>query len=124
MKIECKFVKDAKSEDWETMVAGQRVQIIKKDDYEGGRLQFGTEVVHSKDGSITCLLGASPGASTATHVMLEVLETAFPEIVNSPEGKAKLKNIVSIWKQELNADSFKKTVKQNEVALQLNVESI
>jgi len=47
-----KFIKNAKSEDWEILVAGQRVQIIKKDDYEGGKLQFGTEVVKSKDGSI------------------------------------------------------------------------
>jgi len=99
-----KFVKDAKSEDWEIMVAGQRVQIIKRDDYEGGKLQFGTEVVHSKDGSITALLGASPGASTAVHVMLEVLEIAFPEIVHSKEGTALLKTIVPTWK-----DTSKKT---------------
>ena len=108
-----KFVKDAKSEDWDLKVAGQRVQIIKKDEFEGGTLRFGTEVVHSKDGSITCLLGASPGASTAVSVMLEVLETAFPEITNSKKGKEILKAIVPSWKQELDqatfSDLFEKT---------------
>lgn len=73
-----KFVKDARSEDWELKVAGQRVQIIKRDE-EGGVLEFGTDVVHSKDGKITALLGASPGASTAVHIMLEVMQIAFPE---------------------------------------------
>lgn len=114
-----KFIKNAKSEDWEILVAGQRVQIIKKDLYEGGKLQFGTEVVKSKDGSITCLLGASPGASTATHVMLEVFEIAFPEIVNSEEGKKKLKAIVPMWKTELNAELFKASIKKSASALKL-----
>ncbi|WP_034057910.1 malate dehydrogenase (quinone) [Lacinutrix jangbogonensis] len=114
-----KFVKEAKSEDWEILVAGQRVQIIKKDEYEGGKLQFGTEVVRSKDGSITCLLGASPGASTATHVMLEVFEIAFPEVVNSKEGKEKLKKIVPIWKLELDSKIFNAQLEKSKKALKL-----
>jgi len=93
-----KFMKNAKSEDWELEIAGQRVQIIKKDAFEGGQLRFGTEVVHSENGSITCLLGASPGASTAVHVMLEVLELAFPEIVHSDNGKQLLQSLVPTWK--------------------------
>ncbi len=97
-----RFVKDAKEEDWELMVAGQRVQIIKKDEFEGGKLQFGTEVISSKDGSITCLLGASPGASTATAIMLKVLEKAFPELLESDEGKAVLKKVVPFYKTEFN----------------------
>ena len=107
-----KFVKDAKSEDWEIKVAGQRVQIIKRDEYEGGKLQFGTEVVHSKDGSITCLLGASPGASTAVSVMLEVLETAFPEVVHSNKGRALLEAIVPTWKDNSNDDLFNSQYKR------------
>ena len=91
-----KFVKDAKDEDWELMVAGQRVQIIKKDEFEGGKLQFGTEVISSKDGSITCLLGASPGASTATAIMLKVLEEAFPELLESEESKKYIKKSCSV----------------------------
>ncbi|MDQ0189111.1 malate:quinone oxidoreductase [Alicyclobacillus cycloheptanicus] len=76
------FIPTARGEDWEIVVAGQRVQVI-KDTETGGRgtLQFGTEVVCASDGTIAALLGASPGASTAVHVMLEVLEKCFPEYV-------------------------------------------
>lgn len=74
------FIPNAKSEDWDMVVAGQRVQIIKDTDVGGkGTLQFGTEVVSAADGSIAALLGASPGASTAVHVMLEIFEKCFPQ---------------------------------------------
>lgn len=73
------FIPNAKSEDWDIVVAGQRVQVIKDTPAGKGTLQFGTEVVSAADGSIAALLGASPGASTAVHVMLEVLEKCFPE---------------------------------------------
>ncbi|MFD2611491.1 malate:quinone oxidoreductase [Paenibacillus gansuensis] len=84
------FIPNAKSEDWDIVVAGQRVQVI-KDTVEGGKgtLQFGTEVVTSADGSIAGLLGASPGASTAVHVMLEVLEKCFPQQMTEWEPKIK-----------------------------------
>jgi malate dehydrogenase (quinone) len=71
------FMPSAKAEDWQLLNAGQRAQVIKKDSVKGGVLQFGTEVITSRDGSISGLLGASPGASTAVHVMLEVLERSF-----------------------------------------------
>ncbi|KGX89271.1 malate dehydrogenase (quinone) [Pontibacillus marinus] len=84
------FIPNAKSEDWHLVEAGQRVQIIKDTDSEGkGTLQFGTEVVSSADGSVAALLGASPGASTAVHVMLEVIEKCFPEQVKEWEPKIK-----------------------------------
>ncbi len=74
------FIPTAKLEDWDVVVAGQRVQVIKDTETGGkGTLQFGTEVVTAADGSIAALLGASPGASTAVHVMLEVLERCFPQ---------------------------------------------
>ncbi|MGD6816368.1 malate:quinone oxidoreductase [Metabacillus sp. 113a] len=74
------FIPNAKSRDWHTVVAGQRVQVIKDTETGGkGTLQFGTEVVSAADGTVAALLGASPGASTAVHVMLEVLEKCFPE---------------------------------------------
>ncbi|MBU9706024.1 malate:quinone oxidoreductase [Paenibacillus sp. AK121] len=83
------FIPNAKIEDWGIVVAGQRVQVIK--DTEGGKgtLQFGTEVVSSADGSVAALLGASPGASTAVHVMLEVLEKCFPQHMEEWEPKIK-----------------------------------
>lgn len=73
-----RFYPDANPEDWVPEVAGQRVQIIKPDPKKIGVLQFGTEVIASSDGSIAGLLGASPGASTATAIMLDVLEKCFP----------------------------------------------
>ncbi|WAA13198.1 malate:quinone oxidoreductase [Fervidibacillus halotolerans] len=84
------FVPTAKSEDWEIVIAGQRVQII-KDTKAGGKgtIQFGTEVVTSKDGTIAALLGASPGASTAVQVMIEVIEKSFPEHLKEWEPKIK-----------------------------------
>ncbi|MCM3655244.1 malate:quinone oxidoreductase [Metabacillus litoralis] len=84
------FIPSAKAEDWDIVVAGQRVQVIKDTDAEGrGTLQFGTEVVSAADGSIAALLGASPGASTAVHVMLEVLEKCFPQHMKEWEPKIK-----------------------------------
>ncbi|HXS37431.1 MAG TPA: malate dehydrogenase (quinone), partial [Flavipsychrobacter sp.] len=59
------FFPEARMEDWELKIAGQRVQVIKKDEKEGGILEFGTEIVSSADCSIAALLGASPGASTS-----------------------------------------------------------
>ncbi|MCL6587414.1 MAG: malate:quinone oxidoreductase [Anoxybacillus sp.] len=84
------FIPNAKSEDWELVVAGQRVQVIKDTETGGkGTLQFGTEVVAAHDGSVAALLGASPGASTAVHVMLEVIEKCFPEQMKAWEPKIK-----------------------------------
>lgn len=83
------FVPDAKSEDWELVVAGQRVQVIKDTPSGKGVLQFGTEVINAADGSIAALLGASPGASTAVSVMLEVIENCFPQHLKAWEPKIK-----------------------------------
>jgi malate dehydrogenase (quinone) len=75
------FVPNARAEDWELYEAGQRAQVIKP--VNGlGVLQFGTEVISSADGSIAGLLGASPGASVATRVMIDVANRMFPEIEN------------------------------------------
>ncbi|WP_106769639.1 malate:quinone oxidoreductase [Paenibacillus faecalis] len=84
------FIPNAKSEDWDLIVAGQRVQVI-KDTVAGGKgtLQFGTEVVSAADGSIAALLGASPGASTAVSVMLELIEQCFPQHMKAWEPKIK-----------------------------------
>ncbi|WNR42065.1 malate:quinone oxidoreductase [Paenibacillus roseipurpureus] len=83
------FVPNAKSEDWDLVVAGQRVQVIKDTDAGKGTLQFGTEVVSDADGTIAALLGASPGASTAVSVMLELIKKCFPEHVKEWEPKIK-----------------------------------
>ncbi len=95
------FVKDAKDEDWELKIAGQRVQIIKKDEKQGGKLEFGTEVVVNKKGTIASLLGASPGASTSVHAMITVLEKCFPEKVKG-EWLAKLQEIIPTYGKRLS----------------------
>lgn len=88
------YYPEAKIEDWELAIAGQRVQIIKKDEKEGGVLKFGTEIVSSADGSLAALLGASPGASTSVSIMLDVLKTCFPKQMASPEWIDTLKEII------------------------------
>jgi len=72
------FAPHAKQDDWYRITAGQRVQIMKKDADGKAVIQFGTEVVAGGDGTIAGLLGASPGASTAVPIMLDVLATCFP----------------------------------------------
>ncbi len=98
------FMPTAKMEDWKIEVAGQRVQVIKKDPKHGGVLEFGTEVVSSADGSIAALLGASPGASTSVAIMIKLLKKCFPERAASPEYKAKLREMIPSWGKKLNDD--------------------
>jgi malate dehydrogenase (quinone) len=95
------FVPDAKLEDWDLEVAGQRVQVIKKHPKHGGILEFGTEVVSSADGSIAALLGASPGASTVVSIMLNLLKRCFPDKINSPEWQSKIKQMIPSHGQSL-----------------------
>jgi malate dehydrogenase (quinone) len=76
------FVPTAEYGDWDLITAGQRVQVIKQDDAGRGVLQFGTELIVGADGSIAGLLGASPGASTATSAMLTLLERCFPDRID------------------------------------------
>ncbi|MEK0315782.1 malate:quinone oxidoreductase [Cohnella sp. 56] len=96
------FVPNAKSEDWDLIVAGQRVQVIKDTPKGKGTLQFGTEVVTAADGSIAALLGASPGASTAVSVMLEILKKCFPQQIKGWEPK--LKEMIPSYGQSLLAN--------------------
>lgn len=98
----CEYVPEAKMEDWELETAGQRVQVIKKDEHGKGILEFGTEVVTKADGSLAVLLGASPGASTAAAIMLDLLKKCFGEQVNSPEWQQKLKAMIPSYGQTLN----------------------
>jgi malate dehydrogenase (quinone) len=96
------YLPNAKMEDWELETAGQRVQVIKKDEKHGGILEFGTEVVTAADGSIAALLGASPGASTAVSIMITLMERCFPEHINKPEWQEKLKQMIPSYGQSLH----------------------
>ncbi len=88
------YYPQAQMEDWELIIAGQRVQVIKKDEADGGVLEFGTELVCAGDGSLAALLGASPGASTAVAAMLNVVEQCFAENFHSDEWQSKLKSMI------------------------------
>ncbi|HCT04089.1 MAG TPA: malate dehydrogenase (quinone), partial [Pseudomonas sp.] len=96
------YFPNAKKEDWRLWQAGQRVQIIKRDEEQGGVLKLGTEVVSSADNTIAGLLGASPGASTAAPIMLTVLQKVFKDKVATPEWQAKLHQIVPSYGTKLN----------------------
>ena len=96
------YLPDAKMEDWELETAGQRVQVIKKDEKQGGKLEFGTEVINSADGTLAVLLGASPGASTAVSIMLDVMTRCFPEQMKSEAWEEKLRDMIPSYGQELN----------------------
>ncbi|MDF3078414.1 MAG: malate:quinone oxidoreductase [Sphingobacteriaceae bacterium] len=99
------YLPGAKLEDWELEIAGQRVQVIKKDEEHGGILEFGTEVVSSADGSISALLGASPGASTAVSIMLGLLKKCFKEKVDSPEWQSRLAEMIPAYGKDLGKDA-------------------
>lgn len=98
------FVPDAQMKDWTLEIAGQRVQVIKKDEEEGGILEFGTEVVSAEDGSLAALLGASPGASTAVSIMIGLLSKSFPSKMESEAWKNKLKEMIPSFGESLGED--------------------
>src|SRR6266851_700544 len=98
------FYPNMKEADWELDVAGQRVQIIKKDRLHTGTLEFGTEIVHSADSSIVALLGASPGASTAVWIMVHMLENCFHEQLVG-HWVPKLKEMIPSYGQSLKDDA-------------------
>jgi malate dehydrogenase (quinone) len=98
------YFPEAKQEDWRLWQAGQRVQIIKRDEEKGGVLKLGTEIVSASDGSIAALLGASPGASTAAPIMLNVLEKVFADKVATPAWQDKIRQIVPSYGVKLNDD--------------------
>ncbi|MEP2605263.1 malate:quinone oxidoreductase, partial [Marinobacter sp.] len=98
------YFPDAREEDWRLQDAGQRVQIIKKSPEGGGKLEFGTEIVAAKDGTLAALLGASPGASTAVQAMIDVIQRCFPERMGSQEWQERMKVMVPSYGQSLVDD--------------------
>jgi malate dehydrogenase (quinone) len=107
------FLPDADSKDWTLENAGQRVQIIKNCEKKWGKLEFGTEIVAAKDGTLAALLGASPGASVSVQTMLDVLERCFPEHIQSDAWRAKLIALIPSYGQSLIDDShLLKTVRK------------
>ncbi|MFH8134253.1 malate dehydrogenase (quinone) [Pantoea osteomyelitidis] len=98
------YYPSARKEDWKLIQAGQRVQIIKKDAEKGGVLKLGTEIVTDQQKTLAALLGASPGASTAAPISINVMKKLFPEQFNSPEWQSKIRAIVPSYGQKLNGN--------------------
>lgn len=96
------FYADAKEEEWTLENAGHRVQIIKKCNTKGGKLEFGTEIIAAKDGTLASLLGASPGASISVQAMLEVLDRCFKKQMKSAEWKHKLQEMIPSYGESLD----------------------
>jgi len=97
------FFPEAQSKDWTLAVAGQRVQIVKNTS-QGGVLKMGTEVVTSSDGSLAALLGASPGASTAVSIMLEVLQRCWGEKMSTQCWQNKLRQLIPSFQLDIHSD--------------------
>lgn len=117
------YFPEAKIDEWELVIAGQRVQVIKKDKKEGGVLEFGTEIVHSEDGTLAALLGASPGASVSASVMLNVLGQCFKDRMQSADWQNKLKQMIPSYGQSLatNPELYHHIKEWTRQTLHLNV---
>ncbi|MFI5452019.1 malate:quinone oxidoreductase [Pedobacter sp. UC225_61] len=116
------YLPNAEFKDWELEYAGQRVQVIKKKANGGGILEFGTEVVSAADGSIAALLGASPGASTAVSIMLDLLNRCFKTKLKSEEWQTKIKAMIPTYGEKLanNTSLCKETRLRTSAVLKLN----
>jgi malate dehydrogenase (quinone) len=88
------FYPQAVESDWQLAHAGKRVQVIKKCDEKGGKLEFGTEIISTQDGSMAALLGASPGASVSVQAMINVIERCFATQMKSNDWQQKMKTLV------------------------------
>ena len=99
--------------------AGIRVQAIKKEDGDAGIVHFGTEVLTSEDRSISALLGASPGASVSTNIILEVIKRCFADTLKTEAGHKNMKAMVPSYDEDLrNAELAPKQRELSEQAFQ------
>ena len=115
------YYPSARKEDWKLIQAGQRVQIIKKDAEKGGVLKLGTEIVTDQQKTLAALLGASPGASTAAPISINVIKQLFPAQFTSPQWQEKLHTIVPTYGQKLNGNVALTQQVWDETATTLNL---
>ncbi|MEM6884234.1 MAG: malate dehydrogenase (quinone) [Verrucomicrobiota bacterium] len=95
------FYPAAKEEDWRLIDAGIRVQAIKKEHGDAGIVHFGTEVLTSEDKTISSLLGASPGASVSTNIILQIIKCCFSESLATQEGHQRMKAMIPSYNEDL-----------------------
>ena len=117
------FYPGARAEDWKLVNAGIRVQAIKKTDGEAGIVHYGTEVITNADKTIAALLGASPGASVAVNVALDIIERCLPHLLSTSEGNARRKAMIPAHNEHLimpeKADLFRDLQRETNRILQL-----
>jgi len=113
------FFPKADGGDWHLITAGQRVQIMKRGADGKPVIQFGTEVVAGADGSIAGLLGASPGASTAVPIMLDVLAKCFPGRLAGWEPE--LRRLIPTYGSPLSSDPATAAKVMKETAEELRI---
>jgi malate dehydrogenase (quinone) len=105
------FFPRAAKKDWKEAVAGQRVETIKPHESKGwlkheeGELEFGTELVVAEDKSIVALLGASPGASTAAAIAIDVLKKCFGNELTEGAWLPRLTAIIPTYGIDLKTDA-------------------
>ncbi len=100
------FYPRARRPQWQEVVAGQRVQIIRPTHkHHGGRLEFGTELISASDQSLAALLGASPGASTAAFIAIELLERCFADRLTADGWLNTLRQIFPTYGIDLKTDA-------------------
>ncbi len=97
------FYPEARAEDWKLQDAGIRVQAIKKEDGQSGIVHFGTEVVASADKSMSALLGASPGASVSVSIILDVIKTCLPHLLEQDPGRSTIQRLIPTFGDDLMA---------------------
>ncbi len=117
------FYPAAKAGDWKLIDAGIRVQAIKKTDGKAGIVHYGTEVMTNADRSICALLGASPGASVSVSIGLEILKNCFPQLLASPAGAARMKEMIPTYDEDIklaeNAARYETVSRRTEEILRL-----
>jgi malate dehydrogenase (quinone) len=119
------FLPNAVNSDWTLENAGQRVQIIKQCNEKWGKLEFGTEIVAAKDGTLAALLGASPGASVSVKAMIDVIERCFSQQMKSDAWQQKVKDLVPSYGRSLinDAELLQATRKRTLSSLKLSANS-
>ncbi|MEJ0095693.1 MAG: malate dehydrogenase (quinone) [Methylocella sp.] len=118
------FFPTARHANWKEAVAGQRVQIIKPDPDKGGVLEFGTELVSAGDRSLVALLGASPGASTAAFIAMEVLQRCFADRLTEGGWLPALKRMIPTYGIDLKTDADACRRTRAETAPVLKIENV
>jgi malate dehydrogenase (quinone) len=124
------FFPRARRADWQVAVAGVRVQTIRPHEstgllpHEEGQLEFGTELVVAADRSVVALLGASPGASTAAFIALEVLQRCFPDRLTPDAWLPRLRAIIPTYGIDLKQDAAACRNIRAETARALRIENV